>query len=340
MRPASIQPCAARATASSGGRVFSRPLPCPAAIAAAGPGAPARAPSTRRRSAPDRARRRPMAPARRRRWTGVANGPPACRPGSRRSRRTRPSASATARSPSAIASNGGSAQSGGSAGPAKVCGRLRATGADRGERGAGGEAGGAEREIERVDPGMGVGEPAGGLGGGHAGAQAVAHRVGRRGGAGVEPGERVGGVAQRDEQAGQRGAGQPGVRAGWRCRPDRGLGRRCRSRSASVSSGVSCQDGRSRSASSSASPNGLFARHRRRFPKPLVSLGQHDRSAPIRARSVRDFGGFRRPARTAHGRVRPGKRVPSDNPALRTENRRFRTLSPSPSRQPQRPAHG
>ena len=86
--------------------------------------------------------------------------------------------------------------------------------ADRGERGAGSEAGGAERQIERVDPGVGVGEPAGGLGGGHAGAQAVAHRVGRRGGAGIEPGERVGRVAQRDEQAGQRGAGQPGIRAG------------------------------------------------------------------------------------------------------------------------------
>ena len=93
--------------------------------------------------------------------------------------------------------------------------------ADRGERGAGGEAGGAEREIERVDPGVGVGEPAGGLGGGHAGAQAVAHRIGRGGGAGVEPGERVGRVAQRDEQAGQRGAGQPGVRAARRCLPDR-----------------------------------------------------------------------------------------------------------------------
>ena len=93
--------------------------------------------------------------------------------------------------------------------------------ADRGERGAGGEAGRAERQIERVDPGVGVGEPAGGLGGGHAGAQAVAHRIGGGGGAGVEPGERVGGVAQRDEQAGQRGAGQPGVRAGRRCRPDR-----------------------------------------------------------------------------------------------------------------------
>ena len=128
---------------------------------------------------------------------------------------------------------------------------------DRGERGAGGEAGRTKRQIERVDPGVGVGEPAGGLGGGHAGAQAVAHRVGRGGGAGIEPGERVGGVAQRDEQAGQLCAGQPGVRAGRRGRPIVGLGRQARSRSASVSSGVSCQDGRSRSSSSSASLNGL-----------------------------------------------------------------------------------
>ena len=93
--------------------------------------------------------------------------------------------------------------------------------ADRGECGAGSKAGRAEREIERVDPGVGVGEPAGGLGGGHAGEQAVAHRIGCGGGAGIEPGERVGGVAQRDEQAGQRGAGQPAIRAGRRCRPDR-----------------------------------------------------------------------------------------------------------------------
>jgi hypothetical protein len=85
---------------------------------------------------------------------------------------------------------------------------------DRGECGAGGEPGRAERQVERVDPGVGVGEPAGGLGNGHAGAQAVAHRLGCGGGAGIEPGERGGGVAQRDEQAGQRVAGQPAVRAG------------------------------------------------------------------------------------------------------------------------------
>ena len=146
---------------------------------------------------------------------------------------------------------------------------------------------------------MGVGEPAGGLGGGHAGAQAVAHRVGRGGGAGIEPGERVGGVAQRDEQAGQRGrrtARCPG-RTTVPARLPAWAARRAR-RSASVSSGVSCQDGRSRSASSSTSPNGLFSRHRVCLPKPLVSLGQHDRSAPIRARWIWHFGGFRPPART------------------------------------------
>ena len=136
------------------------------------------------------------------------------RPCNRRSRRTRLSASAMVRSPSAIASNGGSAQSNGSAGPAKVCGRLRgpwpiAASAVLAVRPA------ARRgEIERVDPGVGVGEPAGGLSGGHAGAQTVAHRIGRGGGAGVEPGEHVGRVTQRDEQAGRRGAGQPGVRGG------------------------------------------------------------------------------------------------------------------------------
>ena len=88
---------------------------------------------------------------------------------------------------------------------------------DRGERGAGGEPCRAERQIERVHPGMGVGEPAGGFGGGHAGAQAVAHRIRGGGGAGVEPGERVGRVAQRDQQAGQLCAGQPGVWPARRC---------------------------------------------------------------------------------------------------------------------------
>ena len=195
--------------------------------------------------------------------------------------------------------------------------------ADRGERGAGGEAGGAEREIERVDPGVGVGEPAGGLGGGHAGAQAVAHCIGGCGGAGVEPGERVGGVAQRDEQAGQRGIGQPGVRAGRRCLPDRRTW------------AARCRGGRRRfrprcpARTGAAGPNRPPGRPAgcpqpsMRFPKLLISLGQHDRSAPIRARWIRHFGGFRRPGRTcSRTRENAGKRVPSDNPALRTENRR------------------
>ena len=203
-----------------------------------------------------------------------------------------------ARSPSAIASNGGSAQSSGSAGPAKVCGRLRCTVADRGERGAGGEAGGAERQIERVDPGVGVGEPAGGLGGGHAGAQAVAHRVGRGGGAGVEPGERVGRVAQRDEQAGQRGAGQPGIRAGRRCRPDRRPGP---PGAAPVGVGFvrGVLPGRAQQVRIVVDiAERAVLQPSVCLPKPLVSLGQHDRSAPIRARWIRHFGGFRRPGRT------------------------------------------
>jgi hypothetical protein len=96
--------------------------------------------------------------------------------------------------------------------------------ADRGECGAGGEPCRAQRQIERVDPGVGVGEPAGGLGGGHTGKQAIAHRISGGGGAGVEPGERVGGVAQRDEQAGQRGAGQPAFRVGRQWLADGGPG--------------------------------------------------------------------------------------------------------------------
>ena len=180
--------------------------------------------------------------------------------------------------------------------------------ADRGERGAGGEAGRAEREIERVDPGVGVGEPAGGLGGGHAGAQAVAHRIGRGGGAGVEPGERVGRVAQRDEQAGQRGAGQPGVRAGRRCRPDRRPGP---PGGAAVGVGFvrGVLPGR-------AQQVGIVVGIAERavlqasvcLPKPLVSLGQHDRSAPIRARWIRHFGGFRRLGRTCSRTRENGKK--------------------------------
>ena len=201
-------------------------------------------------------------------------GPPVLA-GSRRSRRTRLSASATARSPSAIASNGGSAQSGGSAGPAKVCGRARVTGADRGERGGGGEAERAQREIERMDPGMGVGEPAGGLGDGHAGEQPVAHGVGCGGGAGVEPGERVGG-SRRAGRAGARRSASGSQASGllrWAAdgRRPRALSRR----SASVSSAVSSQDGRSRSSSSSGVGETGCPRAWRRFPKPLICLGQY-----------------------------------------------------------------
>ena len=77
------------------------------------------------------------------------------------------------------------------------------TGADRGERRGGGEPEVAQREIERMHPGMGVGEPAGGLGDGHAGDAAPrAPRLGCGGGARVEPGERVGRGAERAEQRG------------------------------------------------------------------------------------------------------------------------------------------
>ena len=90
---------------------FPRSLPCPAAVAPRA-ARPARAPPTRRRAASGRDRPPPMAPGGGGR-AGVANGPAAGRAGSRRSRRTRLSASAMARSPSAIASYGGSAQSDG-----------------------------------------------------------------------------------------------------------------------------------------------------------------------------------------------------------------------------------
>jgi hypothetical protein len=87
---------------------------------------------------------------------------------------------------------------------------------DRGERSAGGEAGRAQREVERVDPGVGMGEqPAASVAAMRA-RRPSRHRIGWGGGAGIEPGEHVGGVAQRDEQAGQFCAGQPGVRAGRR----------------------------------------------------------------------------------------------------------------------------
>ena len=61
-----------------------------------------------------------------------------------------------------------------------------------------------------MHPGMGVGEPAGGLGDGHAGDEPLPHGRGCGDGARVEPGERVGGGAERAEQRAQVGVGKPG----------------------------------------------------------------------------------------------------------------------------------
>ncbi len=49
------------------------------------------------------------------------------------------------------------------------------TGTDRGQRRGRGEPEHAQREIERMHPGMGMGEPAGGLGEGHAGDEPLPH---------------------------------------------------------------------------------------------------------------------------------------------------------------------
>ena len=195
--------------------------------------------------------------------------------------------------------------------------------ADRGQRGAGGEAGRAKGEIERVDPGVGVGEPAGGLGGGHAGAQAVAHRIGCGGGAGIEPGERVGRVAQRDEQAGQRGAGQPGVRAARRCRPDRRPGP---PGGAAVGVGFvrGVLPGRAEQVGIVVDiAERAFSRHRCASPSHWYRWA----SMTDRRRFGRDgfgtSGVFADPGELcSRTREDAGKRVPSDNPALRTENRR------------------
>ena len=181
--------------------------------------------------------------------------------------------------------------------------------ADRGERGAGGEAGRAQREVERMDPGVGMREPAGGLGGGHAGAQALAHRIGCCGGAGVEPGERVGGVAQRDEQAGQRSAGQPGVRAGRRCLADRRPGA---PDAAPVGVGFvrGVLPGRAQQVRIIVDvAERAFSRHRCVSPGHWYHWVSMTGPRRIRARSIRALRGFS-PARgePVHGRVRIGKK--------------------------------
>ena len=69
----------------------------------------------------------------------------------------------------------------------------------RGQRGTRGEAALAQREVERVGPGVGMGEKTGGLEVREAGNQALSDGGGGRFGANVEPGERVGGRAERDQ---------------------------------------------------------------------------------------------------------------------------------------------
>jgi hypothetical protein len=56
----------------------------------------------------------------------------------------------------------------------------------------------------------GRGEPAGGLGDGHAGDEPLAHGLGCGDGARIEPGEHVGGGAERAEQRAQVGVEKPG----------------------------------------------------------------------------------------------------------------------------------
>ena len=80
-----------------------------------------------------------------------------------------------------------------------------------GERGGAGQPQVAECQVERVDPGLGVGEPAGRLGDGHAGDEAVPHGVRGGSGGGVEAGECVGRIAERDQPGGGIGAAQPGI---------------------------------------------------------------------------------------------------------------------------------
>ena len=101
------------------------------------------------------------------------------------------------------------------------CAAARA-GAERGECRRGGQAGVAERQIERVHPGLRVGEKPGGLGQREAREQSVADRVGGCRNARVEPGQRVGGIGQRREQHRQVRGGAPIAVTGWGWVPTRG----------------------------------------------------------------------------------------------------------------------
>ena len=196
------------------------------------------------------------------------------------------------------------------------------TAPDRGECGAGGEAGRAQRQIERVDPGVGVGEPAGGLGGGHAGAQAVAHRVGA---AAARASSRASASVASHSGTSRPASASPDsqhVRVGRQCLADRGPGA---PGAAAVGVGFvwGVLPGRAEQVRIVVDiAERAFSRH------PCASPSHWYRWASMtdRRRFGRDgfvdFGGFRRPGQTRSRTRETGEKVPSDNPALRTENRR------------------
>ena len=133
--------------------------------------------------------------------TGVAWGKaaPARLPASRCSARASARASVIAASLAASSSSGGSAQARG-APVAESLWQGAIRGAGRGQRRARGEAVLAQRKVERVGPGMGMGEKAGGLEIGEAGDQPFSDARGGHFGAGVEPGEQIGRRAEREQQ--------------------------------------------------------------------------------------------------------------------------------------------
>jgi hypothetical protein len=91
-------------------------------------------------------------------------------------------------------------------------------GASRGQRRARGEAVLAQSKVERVGPGMGMGEKAGGLEIGEAGDQSLSDARGGRLGAGVEPGQQIGRRAEREQQrAPSVGRGAPVLKTGGVC---------------------------------------------------------------------------------------------------------------------------
>ena len=154
--------------------------------------------------------------------------------------------------------------------PAEASGRLgdgvrqrAGAGAERGECRRGGQARVAQGEVERVHPGLRVGEEPGGLGQREAGEQAVADRGGGGRDARVEPGQRVGGIGQRGEQHRQVRPREPIAVTGWGWRRPRGR---------VVSSARSAQGGRSCSSAVSSSSNGVSATIAA-FPQVLVFSG-------------------------------------------------------------------